>query len=156
QAAECGDGIIAGNEQCDDGGSKAGDGCSDKCQFEAGYACNEPGKACVPTVCNDGKLEGTEACDDGNNDMGDGCTPNCAVEPGRPYESGRGGPCNSTCGDGMHFTGDPEECDDGNKVSGDGCSSDCKLEKGYKCAFNSSDEAKSLDLPIVLRDFKGA
>ncbi|HEU4404689.1 MAG TPA: DUF4215 domain-containing protein [Polyangiaceae bacterium] len=151
QAAACGDGIIAGNEQCDDGNPKAGDGCSDKCQFESGFACPAPGQACVPTVCNDGKREGTEPCDDGNNNMGDGCTPACAVEPSCPAA---GGACSSTCGDGMHFTGDPEECDDGNRIDGDGCSSDCVVEKGYTCEFVSSSDGATLKLPLVLRDFR--
>ena len=36
----CGDGIIGFDEQCDDGGITAGDGCSATCQYEA---CSEPG-----------------------------------------------------------------------------------------------------------------
>lgn len=33
----CGDGIRQPGEQCDDGGTAAGDGCSSTCQFEASY-----------------------------------------------------------------------------------------------------------------------
>jgi fibro-slime domain-containing protein len=151
QAAACGDGIIAGNERCDDGDASPGDGCDAACQFEAGFACDEPGKPCRPTVCNDGVKEGTEACDDGDNDMGDGCTPACAVEPSCPPE---GGACGSACGDGLHFAGDPEECEDGNARDGDGCSKDCKVEAGYRCTFAAGEAPASLELPLVLRDFK--
>jgi len=32
--AVCGDGIVAGEEACDDGGLHVGDGCSEKCTIE--------------------------------------------------------------------------------------------------------------------------
>ena len=38
-AKTCGDGIVAGNEQCDDGNTVAGDGCSATCTLEPGFAC---------------------------------------------------------------------------------------------------------------------
>ena len=126
EAALCGDGIIAGNEQCEDGDDppEGGDGCDANCLFENGFKCEVPGQPCEPTTCNDGVLEGTEACDDGNNDMGDGCTPFCMLEP----DCGAGA-CTSTCGDGFILPGDvTEECDDGNNQPGDGCSDTCKVE----------------------------
>jgi fibro-slime domain-containing protein len=147
----CGDGKLLGNELCDDGDTDGGDGCDKNCQFEPGFACDAPGTPCHQTKCNDGKFEATEACEDNNNDMGDGCTPECAVEPSCPAG---GGACNSTCGDGMHFAGDPEECDDGNRRDGDGCSSACKIELGYQCTFTASSALNELKLPLVLRDFK--
>src|SRR5262249_53173701 len=39
----CGDGVLAPNEQCDDGNTNAGDGCSDVCAIET---CG-PGEAAV-------------------------------------------------------------------------------------------------------------
>jgi cysteine-rich repeat protein len=35
----CGDGIIERSEQCDDGNTVSGDGCSLSCQIEANYEC---------------------------------------------------------------------------------------------------------------------
>src|SRR4029078_9619544 len=49
----------------------------------------------------------------------------------------------------------PEEaCDDGNNSDGDGCAHDCKLEAGFICTNDAADLGSSIQLPIVLRDFK--
>ena len=59
----CGNKIINPGEQCDDGNTKDGDGCTAKCQ---------------KNVCGDGVLwTGKEECDDGNVKDGDECTPLC-------------------------------------------------------------------------------
>jgi fibro-slime domain-containing protein len=145
--AECGDGVVEGIEECDDGNENSGDGCSSQCLLEQGYACPSSGGACHLTVCGDGVAEGTEECDDGNNNIGDGCTPFCEVEP-----SCSGGACNPVCGDGSVFPG--EECDDGDNQSGDGCSASCELEDGFNCTIESSDPPDEIDLPIVYRDFQ--
>src|SRR6185369_9302883 len=71
-AAACGNGVINPNEKCDDGNRDDGDGCSSKCQIEAGYTCLKKRTVCFP-ICGDGLLVGDEACDDGNNSDGDGC-----------------------------------------------------------------------------------
>ncbi len=42
----CGDGFLAGNEQCDDGNLTAGDGCSVFCAVETGWTCTGE-----PSVC---------------------------------------------------------------------------------------------------------
>lgn len=39
---KCGDGLVLGTEACDDGNAVSGDGCSDKCQVEAGFTCSQP------------------------------------------------------------------------------------------------------------------
>ena len=75
-------------EQCDDGNTAVGDGCSDECVIE---------------VCGDGTVNAsivgtssvpvTEACDDGNTVSGDGCSSECLIEG---------------CGDGI--VGGTEEC----------------------------------------------
>jgi cysteine-rich repeat protein len=45
----CGDGKIEGTEQCDDGNTVSGDGCSDKCVVEAGHTCwGVPSVCCAP------------------------------------------------------------------------------------------------------------
>jgi fibro-slime domain-containing protein len=155
RAAGCGDGVVAGNEECEDGQNDAsgdpvsGDGCSDTCRLEPGYKCPTVGQACERTVCGDSKVEGTEQCDDGNNDMGDGCSPLCANEP-----NCTNGTCTAVCGDNVILPGAPEdECDDGNTRSGDGCSAECKKEQGFVCTTIESAPPDEVEIPIVYRDF---
>jgi len=53
----CGDGILeySNGEQCDDGNQTSGDGCSNKCRFEANYPCGDGCRPCVRTIgCGDG------------------------------------------------------------------------------------------------------
>lgn len=40
---ECGNRVVFGNEQCDDGNLISGDGCSSKCLVENGYVCLSTG-----------------------------------------------------------------------------------------------------------------
>lgn len=73
----CGDGQAApGVEDCDDGNTKAGDGCSPTCTAEPGWTCD--GRTC--TKCGNDRLEEGETCDDGNTISGDGCSERCTVE----------------------------------------------------------------------------
>src|SRR5262249_51290885 len=58
----CGNGIIDPGEQCDDGNTVSGDGCSNVCTIEAGWM----SMCVVVPVCGDGLLRGGETCDDGN------------------------------------------------------------------------------------------
>ena len=58
----CGNGIVETGEDCDDGNTASGDGCSASCESESG------------PVCGNGAVEGTEECDDGNTANGDGCS----------------------------------------------------------------------------------
>jgi len=65
----CGNTFREGTEQCDDGNTAGGDGCSPTCQIE------------IPTpICGNTFREGTEQCDDGNTAGGDGCSPTCQIE----------------------------------------------------------------------------
>ncbi len=82
----CGDGVVEGTEQCDDGNNRALDGCSRDCQWEP--SC--PGGKCQ-SRCGDGLLfdfdgngDGVvdEECDDGNLRNGDGCSSTCKIEVG--------------------------------------------------------------------------
>lgn len=41
-APVCGNSVLDGGEQCDDGNAVSGDGCSDSCQIENGYECTDP------------------------------------------------------------------------------------------------------------------
>jgi cysteine-rich repeat protein len=143
-AAVCGDGMLSGDEVCDDGNTVSGDGCSAACDARE--------------ICGDGVVSGEE-CDDGNGVNGDGCDNDCTLScrdeldcddalscngfetcgddavcaVGVPLPDGsdcgdarvcRGGSCASVnCGD-LTVDAD-EECDDGNLVDGDGCDNDC-------------------------------
>jgi cysteine-rich repeat protein len=64
----CGDGVIEGSEECDDGNNASGDGCSATCQLEVG--------------CGNGIVDPGEECDDDNILSFDGCSSTCHVEPG--------------------------------------------------------------------------
>ena len=126
-AKRCGDGILAGNEQCDDGNNTSGDGCSATCQIEPGYACvaqaTAPNSVCHKTTCGDGVKEGSEECDDGNMKPYDGCSPSCEVEP-----KCAGGTCTAVCGDGLKFPS--EGCDDGSVAPGDALQPDLHRRAG--------------------------
>jgi cysteine-rich repeat protein len=114
----CGNGIVDGNEQCDDGNAVSGDGCSATCQLEH---------------CGNGVVDHGEECDDGNAIAGDGCSPHCRIErcgnavvdPGEQCDDGAdngdGRDCTAACqiavcGDGLVDTAGAayrEQCDDG-------------------------------------------
>lgn len=66
-SGDCGNGSEESDEQCDDGNSLSGDGCSRACQLEV-----EGGP-----ICGNSQKESWEQCDDGNNDNGDTCTNLC-------------------------------------------------------------------------------
>ncbi|HEX7498747.1 MAG TPA: DUF4215 domain-containing protein, partial [Polyangia bacterium] len=104
----CGDKVIAGTEECDNGADNddtAYGGCTTQCKFGP--------------FCGDGETNGAEECDDGRNTtVGynvSGCGPGCKLPP--------------RCGDGVQQVG--EECDEGSKNKdaqcGSGCSSTCQL-----------------------------
>lgn len=99
----CGDGVIDSNEECDDGNSDDGDGCSSTCQIEP-----EP-------TCGDGVMDANEQCDDGNIEDGDGCDSECSQEnPCANIECGE----DWTCDDGVCIP--PEDgtaCDDGDPTT---------------------------------------
>ena len=152
----CGDGRLhPAVEQCDDGNTLDGDGCSSRCMVEGG-------------VCGNGIREKGEACDDGNTTASDGCSPTClleatppelviitessaplmVVEPSYTYEAVtdmryEAQPIKTEpkyeinyeaqtvhqlayCGDGITQANLGEQCDDGNKVDDDFCDSTCR------------------------------
>ena len=92
--AVCGDGVRAASEQCDDGNSDSGDGCSDTCAYEAGWLCYDaatPAESCdLTTARPSAPVGGLDECftacgavslDDGSACSGDTqcgpCQPGC-------------------------------------------------------------------------------
>jgi cysteine-rich repeat protein len=125
-SAVCGDGVLAGTEECDDGNTIPDDGCSDLCLLpmcgdglvQAGEDCDDANDedddsciACITARCGDGVVQAdVETCDDGaeNGDYGL-CGDFCEDE--------------ERCGDGV--INGPEGCDDGNEIDDDACSNEC-------------------------------
>jgi cysteine-rich repeat protein len=126
----CGDGVVSLREDCDDGDTDNGDGCSATCAIEPGYGCTGAPSTCAQT-CGNGALNPGEQCDDGNTTAGDGCNASCRVEAGHACPT-PGQACVQTCGNGAINAG--EQCDDGNQNGSDGCSAACRIESGYECA----------------------
>jgi cysteine-rich repeat protein len=76
---ECGNGVVQGDEECDDQNTVSGDGCNALCEEEEGWTCDGAPSTCS-SVCGDGLVVGDEECDDGNTEPGDGCNGGCLVE----------------------------------------------------------------------------
>src|SRR3989338_5233095 len=142
--ATCWDGNTTSPEQCDDGNTAIGDGCSEICR-------QEPSPA--RPYCGNGTVDPDEQCDDGNGKHGDGCSPLCKTEVcgdnivnnrgteecdtgGRVGTVGQSMPrvsCNTQCsydfcGDGVAQEYNLEQCDDGNRMADDGCDNMCHTE----------------------------
>lgn len=83
----CGNGFVGGSEQCDDGNTTGGDGCSALCVLEAS------------ATCGDGAIWSGEQCDDGNTTSGDGCSATCTVETGFAC-AGQPSSCTTACSGG--------------------------------------------------------
>lgn len=136
----CGDGIVAGSEECDveghvDDETAQKAGCY-QCRFKAycgndvvetGEGCDEGKdtdwcKDCQIVTCGNNKLDEHEACDvvDGK-----------VVFSDKTEVEAQGLECNLCrivgCGDGIVDEG--EECDDGNTVDNDGCTNACTRPK---------------------------
>ena len=130
----CGDSLLVGIENCDDGNTLSGDGCGPMCQPETGWRCTGMGPGSCQPICGDSRLLGDEMCDDGDVDSGDGCSSSCMIESGfacSPPTGNLPSVCTVGCGNG-EIAGQ-ETCDDMNLMSGDGCSATCQLETGFVC-----------------------
>ena len=125
----CGDRLLVGYEECDDGNETSGDGCSLKCRVEAGYLCRGEPSLCERT-CGEDCLEGASGsgdgypatCDAAPSYLGDGwCDPNNNTQ-GCGFDGGDC--CMSTCDNGSYGCGymgfdclDPAACEN----SEEGC-----------------------------------
>jgi fibro-slime domain-containing protein len=103
---ECGDGVVNGSEQCDDGPNNSDQtygGCTSQCT--------------IGPYCGDGKVDAAfgEECDDGVNqstyNMPTGCAPGCRKPP--------------YCGDGKVDGSAGEQCDDGPNNGKGACDQNC-------------------------------
>ncbi|CAD8162332.1 unnamed protein product [Paramecium pentaurelia] len=163
----CGDQLVLGNEQCDDGNNEDDDGCFD-CYFQCQKQCTLCDKGecreCnvdgwqlnlnrCNTICGDQLIIGMEECDDGNIIPHDGCyeckfqcqeqctdcvTGICkaCLKPG--WILNQNNLCTAYCGDGIVV--DPyEQCDDGNDLLYDGC---------YQCLFQCEELCTLCELGI--------
>ncbi len=132
----CPNGVVDAGEQCDDGNTVDGDGCTADCTDEfcgdgivndngaeecddgAGNSDIDPDACrtdCQFSSCGDGVVDSGEECDDANTVEDDGCTSSCTI-----------------CGDGILTGG--EECDDGNTIDGDCCTNSCTIaSNGTPC-----------------------
>ena len=121
----CGDGVVGGDEECDDGNADDSDTCVAGCkQAQCGDGFVGPGEGCDDgnavdddacandcslASCGDGKLQQGEVCDDGDADDTDACLSTCVA---------------ASCGDGAVQAG-VEACDDGNAADDDACVDAC-------------------------------
>jgi MYXO-CTERM domain-containing protein len=130
----CGNGLLNGDEECDDENNDDFDGCSSTCELEPGWDCGEDLPTECSSTCGDGAPAlGAEECDDENTDADDGCSDTCVVEEGwmcAPEGDDLPDVCEGILNDGLIRGG--EICDDGNDVSGDGCH-DGLVEDEFVC-----------------------
>ncbi|MDD5469881.1 MAG: DUF4215 domain-containing protein, partial [Candidatus Peribacteraceae bacterium] len=159
---QCGNGMVEEEEECDDGNTKDGDGCS---------------KACLKEFCGDAIVQKAlgEQCDNGavcSHDTSISCRTSsdcnrCELIPGTSVKRCGKNPyalicksdadcaaqdtqntcryyteldpsCPETCRQVQVTCGNgkiegKEKCDDGNTKDDDGCSSTCGIEDGWQC-----------------------
>lgn len=122
----CGNGVVDGDEVCDDGNVRDGDECSSTCgldecgngRIEEGEICDDSGNSalcdadCTSAECGDGYVNGTagEDCDRGSTIDLRTCDSDCTAV---------------VCGDGHVNAAALEQCDDGGETAD--CDDDCTL-----------------------------
>jgi len=119
-AAVCGNSKVESGEQCDDGNTVSGDGCSSICDTEScGDGIVQSG---LSEECDGSNLNGSTCATFGYSQGSLSCSDSCKfVKTGCSNLA-----TSSVCGNGTQESG--EECDDHNTTSGDGCSAACKTE----------------------------
>lgn len=70
--------MLDGTENCDDGNTFDGDGCTSVCMVQSGWECSGLPSNCN-RLCSNGMIDTGENCDDGNSMNGDGCSNSCNV-----------------------------------------------------------------------------
>jgi cysteine-rich repeat protein len=172
--AACGDGFIQEGEQCDDGNTINGDGCSSSCalEFPSTWTCPVEYYADGICDCGCGVLDpdcpslSADVCEFNNcpNDADvvvddntrcsiPGCGDGVVTPPVEECDDGNlipGDGCSASCQDeprcGNGLVEPPfEQCDDGNLTSGDGCSSFCAIEVGPLCGDGALNPGEQCD-----------
>ncbi len=141
QCSVCGDGVVSGDEDCDNGTNESA----------THYYYKPSSAACAPGCrhvdwCGDGIVNGPEPCDDAHKQTS-GCEIDCSIP---------------RCGDSLVNPKHGEACDDANNEDGDGCTADCtgverrvfisRLRVGSDFNFNSDNPDKLSG--ITLADFR--
>jgi cysteine-rich repeat protein len=156
----CGNGLRGVGEACDDGNLASGDGCSDVCDVEPGYACYElsSGPSMCSATCGDGLVDtgAGEECDDAdaNSDTApDACRTRCVrafcgdaiLDSGEECDAGDAnsdtltGACRTTCknafcGDGVIDDGELCDYGTGTALAAEDCTSasrcDAQIDAG--------------------------
>jgi len=159
-SSACGNGLRGVGEACDDGNLVSGDGCSEACDVEPGYACYElTGSASMcSATCGDGLVDtgAGEECDDAdaNSDTTpDACRARCVrafcgdaiLDSGEECDAGDAnsdttmGACRTTCknafcGDGVIDDGELCDYGTGTALPADDCASmtrcDAQIDAG--------------------------
>lgn len=113
---ECGNGVVEGEEECDNGTANGSDKlCTAECTN-------------VAADCGDDVEQVGEECDDGNTIDADECSNSCKIP---------------VCGDGVVQLELEEECDDENDDDTDGCTNDCKSAKCGDSIVQTGEECDS-------------
>ncbi|CAK63539.1 unnamed protein product (macronuclear) [Paramecium tetraurelia] len=161
----CGDLLLSGDEECEDGNQKINDGCTN-CKFQCPKQCLTCNLLTVfpcSDICGDGIISDLEECDDGNNIQFDGCY-QCKLEcqtsctrciRGLCYECLTYGwiinidtlQCIENCGDSIVIGS--EECDDGNNLDENDNCYQCKRLCRNDCKTCSPDGKICLDCQVI-------
>ncbi len=112
----CGNGALDFREECDDGNTLSGDGCSARtCQIEAGWSCSGSPLVCTSdtSMCGNGIVDSAvgEECDYAVSNLGYYCSTSCVIT--------------GYCGDTILQSEVGETCDDGNYNNADACTNSC-------------------------------
>ena len=144
-------------EQCDDGNTTGGDGCSRQCRIEADWACTGSRRAQhvhLHVRCGDGIVGGSEVCDDGNTAerrrlLGE-LQP---IETGCACTRDRASPAGPMCGDGIGAAA-TSSATTATPTNGDGCNARCRIEDNTVCT-GGPDTADRAARPTTCGDGTG-
>ena len=125
----CGDGIVNGTEECDDGNNAFCDGCTPTCQIET--SCDD-GNPCTVDSCDPGTgfcAYTAKSCDDFDLCTSDSCDPTTGECQNLPIVCDDGVPCtvdscDPSTGTCQHVPNDAF-CDDGDDTTTDRCDPNC-------------------------------
>jgi cysteine-rich repeat protein len=141
EAFVCGDGVVEGAEQCDDGNTASGDCCSTTCQYEAtGASCGSSSDTACDNVdtCN-----ATGVCQANNEPNGSSCSDDNSCTQTDSCQSGAcqgANPVVCTASDQCHDAG---VCDAGTGVCSNPARADgSSCDDGDACTVNDSCEGE--------------